>query len=89
MRNKARLFLFPFLFVALATVAVSAGSSGYNVSKKTVLGGEGVRDYLIVDSKARRVHISRGTHVMAPTAQQQQPRTPMVTGTFTLIAVTR
>lgn len=41
-----------------------AGPSGYHVTKKTVLGGEGGWDYLTVDSKARRVYISRGTHVM-------------------------
>jgi YVTN family beta-propeller protein len=40
------------------------GPSGYHVAKKTVLGGEGGWDYLTVDSKARRVYISRGTHVM-------------------------
>ena len=42
----------------------SAGPSGYHLTKKTVLGGEGGWDYLTVDSKARRVYISRGTHVM-------------------------
>src|SRR5437588_8937398 len=40
------------------------GPSGYHVAKKVVLGGEGGWDYLTVDSKARRVYISRGTHVM-------------------------
>lgn len=42
----------------------SVGPSGYHLTKKTVLGGEGGWDYLTVDSKARRVYISRGTHVM-------------------------
>jgi YVTN family beta-propeller protein len=46
------------------SVVRSAGSSGYHLTKKTVLGGEGGWDYLTVDSKARRVYISRGTHVM-------------------------
>lgn len=59
----------PRLFCALAVVVVastlvSAGPSGYHVAKKIVLGGEGGWDYLTVDSKARRVYISRGTHVM-------------------------
>jgi DNA-binding beta-propeller fold protein YncE len=40
------------------------GPSGYHLAKKAVLGGEGGWDYLTVDSKARRVYISRGTHVM-------------------------
>ena len=42
----------------------SGGPSGYHLTKKTVLGGEGGWDYLTVDSQARRVYISRGTHVM-------------------------
>src|SRR5450432_1050061 len=45
-------------------MVTSGGPSGYHVTKKTVLGGEGSWDYLIVDSKARRIYISRGTHVM-------------------------
>jgi DNA-binding beta-propeller fold protein YncE len=64
MRNKYPFILFLVLFLAVETVGLSAGSSGYHVSKKTVLGGEGGWDYLTVDSKARRVYISRGTHVM-------------------------
>jgi YVTN family beta-propeller protein len=42
----------------------AAGPSGYHVTKRTVLGGEGGWDYLTVDSKARRVYISHATHVM-------------------------
>jgi DNA-binding beta-propeller fold protein YncE len=56
-----------FLVVAvpvLASALLSAGPSGYHVAKKIVLGGEGGWDALTVDSKARRVYISRGTHVM-------------------------
>ena len=64
MRNKYPLILSLILFVAIETVAFSAGPSGYHINKKTVLGGEGGWDYLTVDSKARRVYISRGTHVM-------------------------
>jgi YVTN family beta-propeller protein len=41
-----------------------AGPSGYHITKTLKLGGEGGWDYLTVDSKARRVYISRGTHVM-------------------------
>jgi YVTN family beta-propeller protein len=40
------------------------GPSGYHITKRTVLGGEGGWDYLIVDSKARRVYISHATHVV-------------------------
>src|SRR6267154_507243 len=55
----------PFQSAVLSeTNLTSGGPSGYHVTKKTVLGGEGGWDYLTVDSKARRVYISRGTHVM-------------------------
>ncbi len=37
---------------------------GYHVAKQFKLGGEGGWDYLTVDTKARRVYISRSTHVM-------------------------
>ena len=46
------------------TTAKFGGPSGYRVTKRTVLGGEGGWDYLIVDSKARRVYISHATHVV-------------------------
>jgi DNA-binding beta-propeller fold protein YncE len=42
----------------------AAPASGYHLLKKVVLGGEGSWDYLICDSAARRLYISRGTHVM-------------------------
>ena len=50
--------------VLLAGTVISAGPPGYHVAKTFKLGGEGGWDYLTVDSKARRVYISRGTHVM-------------------------
>ena len=46
----------------LHNAAVPAAS--YHLIKKAVLGGEGGWDYLICDSTARRVYISRGTHVV-------------------------
>jgi len=52
------------LLFQCAVVSHAKGPSGYHVAKKTVLGGDGGWDYLTVDSKARRVYISRGTHVM-------------------------
>jgi YVTN family beta-propeller protein len=39
------------------------GPSGYHVIKTVPLGGEGFWDYLTVDSEARRLYISHGTHV--------------------------
>ena len=60
-----RILLMIALFVSLLiTTAAVAGPSGYHVAKTYKLGGEGGWDYLTVDSKARRVYISRGTHVM-------------------------
>ncbi|HUI42858.1 MAG TPA: YncE family protein [Terriglobia bacterium] len=45
--------------------AQGAGTAaGYHVVVTYVIGGEGGWDYLTVDSEARRVYISRGTHVM-------------------------
>ncbi len=38
--------------------------SGYHLIKKVHLGGEGGWDYLKVDADARRLYISRGTHVI-------------------------
>src|SRR5438045_3142510 len=64
-----RILLMIALFVSLLiTTAALAGPSGYHVAKTVKLGGEGGWDYLTVDSKARRVYISRGTHVMVVNA---------------------
>jgi DNA-binding beta-propeller fold protein YncE len=41
-----------------------AGPSGYRVIKKLQLGGEGGWDYLAADIAARRLYVSRSTHVM-------------------------
>jgi DNA-binding beta-propeller fold protein YncE len=64
MRDSYRFILCLLVSLTVATIGLSAGSSGYHVSKKTVLGGDGGWDYLTVDSTARRLYISRGTHVM-------------------------
>src|SRR5579862_4775997 len=48
----------------LATSKLEAANGDYHLLKKVVLGGEGFWDYLTCDSAARRVYISRGTHVM-------------------------
>ena len=64
MRASRSSILFAGIFLLMASLVLIAGPSGYHLAKKTVLGGEGGWDYLTVDSKARRVYISRGTHVM-------------------------
>ncbi len=50
--------------VFVSSASRAAAPAGYHVAKTYKLGGEGGWDYLYVDSAARRVYISRGTHVM-------------------------
>src|ERR1700710_1878989 len=70
MKNLLRYWsIVAFCLIIQAAVLSNAtstfgGPSGYHVTKRTVLGGEGGWDYLTVDSKARRVYISHATHVM-------------------------
>jgi len=52
------------LSVSLAALAWAAAGPGYHVVKTYKLGGEGGWDYLTVDANARRLYISRGTHVI-------------------------
>src|SRR5213596_772408 len=49
-------------FLRAATPAPAG--SGYHVIKTIPVGGEGGWDYVYVDSAARRVYVSRGTHVV-------------------------
>ncbi len=56
-------------FVASAIVlavaaAFAAGAPGYKVTQTYKVGGDGGWDYLTADAAARRLYISRGTHVM-------------------------
>jgi DNA-binding beta-propeller fold protein YncE len=50
--------------IFLATFALAAGGPGYHVTNTYKVGGDGGWDYLTADAEARRVYISRGTHVM-------------------------
>jgi DNA-binding beta-propeller fold protein YncE len=52
--------------ILAAPVAAWAQGEGasYHVIKKYALGGEGFWDYLTMDSEARRLYISHGTHVV-------------------------
>lgn len=68
MRKQVSIVVFVGILLVLGTAALSAGPSGYHVAKSIKLGGDGGWDYLTVDSKARRVYISRGTHVMVADA---------------------
>lgn len=55
--------LIPFLTMALTASAFAAGP-GYKVKDTFKVGGDGGWDYLTADSSARRLYISRGTHVI-------------------------
>jgi DNA-binding beta-propeller fold protein YncE len=48
----------------LAAATVAASGPGYKVTRTYKIGGEGGWDYLIADSVARRLYISRATHVI-------------------------
>src|SRR4029077_14749995 len=48
----------------LAAAAVAAGGPGYRIIATYTLGGDGGWDYLTLDAGARRLYISRATHVM-------------------------
>jgi DNA-binding beta-propeller fold protein YncE len=62
---KAFFFNSLCLLWCLASSATAfAAEPGYHVIKKLQLGGEGAWDYLTVDNAARRLYISRGSHVM-------------------------
>ena len=50
--------------VTSAVLAMAASAPGYHVIGSYKLGGDGGWDYLTVDTTARRLYISRGTHVM-------------------------
>jgi DNA-binding beta-propeller fold protein YncE len=57
-------WLLTALIVSLAALALAATGPGYHVAKTYKLGGEGGWDYLNADASARRLYISRGTHVI-------------------------
>ena len=52
------------LFSLILAANSYAADSGYHVIKRLPVGGEGGWDYLTVDGPARRLYISRSTHVM-------------------------
>jgi len=53
------------VFSAFVPVAVAfAAATGYHVLSDIQVGGEGGWDYLTVDSAARRLYVSHGTHVV-------------------------
>ncbi|MGA2782600.1 MAG: YncE family protein [Smithella sp.] len=62
---KINLFKLLCLFCAVVVGSTAyAAAPGYHVIKKIQIGGEGGWDYLSIDSKARRLYVSRSTHVI-------------------------
>src|SRR3954451_4404270 len=71
--------------VSLAGLSLAAAAPGYHVATTYKVGGEGGWDYLTVDASARRLYISRGTHVIVLDADSGKnvgeiPDTPGVHG---------
>jgi DNA-binding beta-propeller fold protein YncE len=64
-----RMVFCAFLFATFAR----AGDSGYHVVNTFKLGGDGGWDYLNLDSSARRLYISRATHVIVIDADSGKP----------------
>src|ERR1700752_5202633 len=52
------------LCTCLAAGTAAAAGPGYHVVTTYKVGGEGGWDYLTADASARRLYISRGTHVI-------------------------
>ena len=65
MRYSRSTFLILASAISLsAPTAFAQGAPAYHVVKKIAAGGEGGWDYLIADTAAERLYVSRGTHVM-------------------------
>lgn len=56
--------LFAFSVATSHAASPKAGPSGYSVIKTLAVGGDEGWDYVAVDSAARRVYVSHGTHVV-------------------------
>jgi DNA-binding beta-propeller fold protein YncE len=70
---------------AANSYAADSTDSGYHVIKRLKVGGDGGWDYLTVDNAARRLYISRSSHVMVIDIDTDQvvgdiPNTPGVHG---------
>src|ERR1700758_1432684 len=52
------------LSISMAAMLWAASGPGYRVNQTYKIGGEGGWDYLTADASARRLYISRGTHVI-------------------------
>jgi DNA-binding beta-propeller fold protein YncE len=68
MRAKSRCLFYSGLLLGLAALPQARlkaqTAPGYRVTKKIPIGGDGGWDYTIVDSEARRLYVSHGTHTV-------------------------
>jgi hypothetical protein len=63
-RNSMRSWLPASLVLLAAAAALAAAGPGYKVASTYKIGGDGGWDYLLADAAARRLYISRATHVI-------------------------
>jgi DNA-binding beta-propeller fold protein YncE len=63
-RNGSHSWLAASLVFILGAATVAAAAPGYKISNTYKVGGDGGWDYLIADASARRLYISRSTHVI-------------------------
>lgn len=66
-------FVLSALFAVLVATLALAADPGYQLINTYNLGGDGGWDYLTLDSSARRLYISRATHVMVIDADSGKP----------------
>ena len=71
MRHRSKIVIAAAILTIAASLlltesahAVPPGPSGYHLVKTIPVGGAGHWDYCVVDSAARRVYVSHGTHVV-------------------------
>ncbi len=62
-KNLISRVLLPLVFFA-TIAALAAAGQGYKVVKTYKIGGEGGWDYMTTDTSARRLYVSRATHVI-------------------------
>lgn len=64
-KYASKCLVFAAIFCCLAPLlAQTAASSGYHKTREIVLGGDGGWDYITFDSGARRLYVSRASHVV-------------------------
>jgi DNA-binding beta-propeller fold protein YncE len=68
-----RSFVLSSTFLLLTTLVAAAASPVYHLLNTYALGGDGGWDYLALDGSARRIYISRATHVIVIDADSGKP----------------